>query len=59
MTRFRQGCHAVWGNAQAQDLVEYAVMVAVILLLVIGTLKLIGKNRSSSPVGPTAPSLTR
>lgn len=59
MTRFRQRCHAVWGSAQAQDIVEYAVMLAVILLLVIGTLKLISKNRGGGPVGPTAPSVTR
>jgi len=59
MTRFRQRSHAVWRIRQAQDIVEYAVMLAVILLLVIGTLKLIGKNPSASRGVPPVPSVTR
>ncbi len=51
MTRFRQRCNAVWGSTQIQDIAEYAVMLAIILLLVIGTVKLIDKhNRSGSSV---------
>jgi Flp pilus assembly pilin Flp len=32
----------LWNDDQAQDVAEYAVMLAVILLIVIGTLKLVG-----------------
>jgi Flp pilus assembly pilin Flp len=32
----------VWNDNQGQDVAEYAVMLAVILIIVIGTLKLIG-----------------
>jgi hypothetical protein len=59
MTQFRQRWCAVWGSAQAQDIAEYAAMLAVILLLIIGTVKLIGKHRRSNPVAPATPSLTR
>jgi Flp pilus assembly pilin Flp len=31
-----------WSNDEGQDVAEYAVMLAVILIIVIGTLKLIG-----------------
>lgn len=33
---------------QGQDIAEYAVMLAVILLLVVGTIKLIGTNANST-----------
>ena len=32
----------LWNDDQGQDVAEYAVMLAVILVIVIGTLKLIG-----------------
>jgi len=32
----------MWNDDQGQDVAEYAVMLAVILVIVIGTLKLIG-----------------
>jgi Flp pilus assembly pilin Flp len=32
----------VWADDSAQDIAEYAVMLAVILVVVIGTVKLIG-----------------
>ena len=32
----------VWNDDQGQDVAEYAVMLAVILIIVIGTVKLIG-----------------
>ena len=32
----------LWYDDQGQDIAEYAVMLAVILLLVVGTIKLIG-----------------
>jgi Flp pilus assembly pilin Flp len=33
---------------QGQDIAEYAVMLAVILLLVVGTIRLIGTNANST-----------
>jgi Flp pilus assembly pilin Flp len=33
---------AVWTNDEGQDVAEYAVMLAVILVIVVGTIKLIG-----------------
>ena len=40
---FRQ----VWAEEQGQDIAEYAVMLAVILVLVIGTVRLIGGNANN------------
>ena len=34
----------IWTDEQGQDIAEYAVMLAVILVLVIGTVRLIGSN---------------
>ena len=38
----------LWSDDQGQDIAEYAVMLAVILLLVVGTIKLIGTNANST-----------
>ena len=38
----------LWRNEQGQDIAEYAVMLAVILIIVIGTVKLIGSNANST-----------
>ncbi len=38
----------LWADDQGQDIAEYAVMLAVILLLVGGTIKLIGTNANST-----------
>jgi len=38
----------LWTDDQGQDIAEYAVMLAVILLLVVGTIKLIGTNANST-----------
>ena len=43
--------HAIRGilkDEAGQDIAEYAVMLAVILLIVIGTVKLIGTNANST-----------
>jgi Flp pilus assembly pilin Flp len=40
--------HRLWHEEQGQDIAEYAVMLAVILLLVVGTIKLIGTNANST-----------
>ena len=34
-------------NDEAQDIAEYAVMLAVILVLVVGTIRLIGSNANN------------
>jgi Flp pilus assembly pilin Flp len=36
-----------WTNDEGQDIAEYAVMLAVILILVIGTVRLIGGNANN------------
>jgi Flp pilus assembly pilin Flp len=38
---------AAWEDDQGQDIAEYAVMLAVILVLVVGTVRLIGSNANS------------
>jgi Flp pilus assembly pilin Flp len=38
----------LWNDEQGQDVAEYAVMLAVILLLVVGTIKLVGTNANST-----------
>jgi Flp pilus assembly pilin Flp len=35
---------ALWRNQQGQDIAEYAVMLAVILVIVVGTIRLVGSN---------------
>lgn len=39
--------YRVWSDEQGQDIAEYAVMLAVILVLVIGTIRLIGTNSNT------------
>jgi len=36
-----------WQDEEGQDIAEYAVMLAVILVLVIGTVRLIGSNANN------------
>lgn len=38
----------LWSEDQAQDIAEYAVMLAVILVLVVGTIRLIGSNANNA-----------
>ena len=38
----------IFGDEQGQDIAEYAVMLAVILIIVVGTIKLIGTNANST-----------
>ncbi len=42
-----QFCRKLWSDEQGQDIAEYAVMLAVILVLVIGTVRLIGGNANN------------
>ena len=37
----------LWCNEEGQDIAEYAVMLAVILVIVIGTIRLIGGNANN------------
>lgn len=37
----------LWTNEAGQDIAEYAVMVAVILIIVVGTIRLIGSNSNT------------
>ena len=38
----------VWLNDEGQDIAEYAVMLAVILVLVVGTIRLVGSNANNA-----------
>jgi Flp pilus assembly pilin Flp len=40
------GCK-LWCEQEGQDIAEYAVMLAVILVLVVGTIRLIGSNANN------------
>jgi Flp pilus assembly pilin Flp len=37
----------VWADDEGQDIAEYAVMLAVILVLVVGTIRLVGSNANN------------
>ena len=37
----------VWTDDEGQDIAEYAVMLAVILVIVVGTIRLIGTNANN------------
>src|SRR5579863_6162225 len=39
--------HKLWSDEQGQDVAEYSVMLAVILVIVVGTIRLIGSNASN------------
>jgi Flp pilus assembly pilin Flp len=43
-----QFCLHIWSDERGQDIAEYAVMLAVILVLVIGTVRLIGGNANNA-----------
>jgi Flp pilus assembly pilin Flp len=38
----------LWSDDAGQDIAEYAVMLAVILVLVVGTIRLIGSNANNA-----------
>ena len=44
MTKFLQ---QLWSSEEGQDIAEYAVMLAVILVIVVGTIRLIGTNANN------------
>ena len=44
MTKFLQ---QLWRDERGQDIAEYAIMLAVILVIVVGTVRLIGSNANN------------
>lgn len=44
MAKFLQN---LWKDERGQDIAEYAVMLAVILVIVVGTIRLIGSNANN------------
>jgi Flp pilus assembly pilin Flp len=38
---------SLWSDDQGQDIAEYAVMLAVILVIVVGTIRMIGSNANT------------
>ena len=44
MARF---LHQLWCDERGQDIAEYAVMLAVVLVIVVGTIRLIGANANN------------
>jgi Flp pilus assembly pilin Flp len=38
----------MWSDESGQDIAEYAVMLAVILVLVVGTIRLVGTNANNA-----------
>ena len=39
--------HNLWLDDEGQDIAEYAVMLAVILVIVVGTIRLVGSNANT------------
>jgi Flp pilus assembly pilin Flp len=48
----------LWSDEQGQDIAEYAVLLAVILVLVVGTVRLIGSN-ANNVFSATASAITQ
>lgn len=44
---FIEQARRLWGEQEGQDIAEYAVMLAVILVIVVGTVRLIGSNANN------------
>jgi Flp pilus assembly pilin Flp len=43
----RRFLQQLWSDERGQDIAEYAVMLAVILVIVVGTIRLIGSNANN------------
>ncbi len=43
----KQLLRTLWSDEAGQDIAEYAVMLAVVLVIVVGTVRLIGANSSN------------
>jgi Flp pilus assembly pilin Flp len=44
---FSNSWKLLWADEQGQDIAEYSVMLAVILVIVVGTVRLIGSNANN------------
>ena len=44
---FTDSLRGLWNDQSGQDIAEYAVMLAVILVIVVGTIRLIGSNANN------------
>ena len=44
----KKGLQNLWNDQQGQDIAEYAVILAVILALVVGTIRLVGSNANNA-----------
>jgi Flp pilus assembly pilin Flp len=47
VARIQQYVSQLWRDEAGQDIAEYAVMLAVILVIVVGTVRLIGSNANN------------
>ena len=47
MNRILSLRNQLWSNEEGQDVAEYSVMLAVILVIVVGTVRLIGSNANN------------
>jgi Flp pilus assembly pilin Flp len=45
---FMDFARRLWNEQEGQDIAEYAVMLAVILVIVVGTVRLIGSNANNT-----------
>lgn len=52
----RELLHNCWSDDEGQDIAEYAVMLAVILVIVVGTIRLIG-GQANNVFSETASSI--
>ena len=43
----KERIHNLWRDEAGQDVAEYSVMLAVVLVIVVGTVRLIGSNASN------------
>ncbi len=43
----KKSVRSLWNNQDGQDIAEYAVMLAVILVIVVGTIRLVGSNANN------------
>ena len=43
----RKFAWSLWKDQEGQDIAEYAVMLAVILVIVVGTIRLVGSNANN------------
>jgi Flp pilus assembly pilin Flp len=48
VTEMKKGLQNLWNDQQGQDIAEYAVILAVILVLVVGTIRLVGSNANNA-----------